>query len=344
MKNQIKAAYLYSDKVNVYDFSVLNGVSGVRFPQYESRMTKYEIHRNYKSIVPHWLDGIESLDDLHDYLGSKDTYDWFIEKVLPWYFENYGADGNISKLSNLFEYYSPLDSSTLSPEESLIQLEKCFLESNAFHMLNGNLLTTKSSDLAFSKGINFANYLFTNLPTFDRAEPDELIDIKKELDKYIVNFRSAIIDLSSSIDSLPNTSDFDIECRNLYFSKVQPQILEIQEAIKDYNIIKNLASYIITSDKTWKGIGSGLSSIMIGLSSKIDTLECISDISVSSTQEIASSILSKLTQAGTLATAGASLAFAGMALSNAVKNSLEKQKNLEKKGLYFYYKVDQRLR
>ncbi|WP_164907508.1 hypothetical protein [Clostridium septicum] len=46
------------------------------------------------------------------------------------------------------------------------------------------------------KNANVASDLILRLPVFENASVDEIIDIRRELDKYVNNFRGAIVDYS----------------------------------------------------------------------------------------------------------------------------------------------------
>lgn len=101
------------------------------------------------------------------------------------------------------------------------------------------------------KNANIASDLILRLPVFENASVDEIIDIRKELDKYVNNFRGAIVDYSEKIKSEPWTKDFESDIYNLFLREVNPQVMAIDEEVKAnkilYKIIeKNLKNPIST--------------------------------------------------------------------------------------------------
>jgi hypothetical protein len=52
-----------------------------------------------------------------------------------------------------------------------------------------------------AKQVGLSSNLLNRLPSFYNASVDEIVDIRKELDKPLVHFRSAIIKFSKEIES-----------------------------------------------------------------------------------------------------------------------------------------------
>ena len=76
------------------------------------------------------------------------------------------------------------------------------------------------------------NYI-QRLPAFSEASVDELIDIKKELAKPLIRFRSKMIEYSDLIQTMPWDTDFQSECQLLYDKEVMPALLELEELSND---------------------------------------------------------------------------------------------------------------
>ncbi|MDQ4679403.1 hypothetical protein, partial [Stenotrophomonas maltophilia group sp. RNC7] len=106
------------------------------------------------------------------------------------------------------------------------------------------------SDMDKYKAIHagLTDKLLFKLPSFEFAEVDEILDIRKELERPLLRFRGKTIEYAESIQTLPWDKDFEDECCILYNKEIVPSILEIEEMIEDNNIIKNLGITLLTDE------------------------------------------------------------------------------------------------
>lgn len=86
--------------------------------------------------------------------------------------------------------------------------------------------------VARSRGVGLSADLLSRLPLFDVASVDEIIDIRQELGEPLVRFRSAMIEFSDEIKSSAWDKDFPLECESIFLKRVEPAILDIEEAVK----------------------------------------------------------------------------------------------------------------
>jgi len=93
---------------------------------------------------------------------------------------------------------------------------------------------------AQSKQIAIVSDLISRLPLFEKASVDEIFDIRKELEKPLVNFRSEIVKISKEIESAPWNREFPSEVEQLFIEKCEPTILEIEDACKSNKLLLNL--------------------------------------------------------------------------------------------------------
>jgi hypothetical protein len=107
--------------------------------------------------------------------------------------------------------------------------------------VTGNLVTAgfgskiaKGPGFGIDRGkqTELARYLLERLPLFEKASIDEILGIRKELEKSLVRFRSAIIDFSDKIKSTPWGKDFPPEADKIYLRDVKPALLDIEDAIQ----------------------------------------------------------------------------------------------------------------
>lgn len=80
----------------------------------------------------------------------------------------------------------------------------------------------------------------SRLPHFEQATVDEIIDIRRMLERPLAKFRSAMVDFSKNIQASAWDADFTFEADELYISKVAPAIGEIEESISSNRIVQNI--------------------------------------------------------------------------------------------------------
>lgn len=145
---------------------------------------------------------------------------------------------------------------------------------------------------------------------FDDASVDEIIDIRRELDKPLIRFRSAIITFSREIESVPWQQEFSQEAEQVFYEHVEPAVLEIEESYKSNSLIAKMLRRFAESPLTLP------SSSALGL------------------------LLSQATQLpDTVAQALSLSGGATVVALQAAKDWQERQKEIEKNQLYFYYRA-----
>jgi len=157
--------------------------------------------------------------------------------------------------------------------------------------------------------------LILRLPSFDFAEVDEILSIRKELDKSLLRFRAKTINYVESIQTLPWDKDFEEECNIMYSREIVSSILEIEEMIVDNNIFKNLGVKVLSDHS----LLSNLSGLVIGIA----TAGAISSFSHAVAENEA------------MLAVGGTWALSKIASTYNDYKSMEKE--IERKDLYFYY-------
>ncbi len=90
------------------------------------------------------------------------------------------------------------------------------------------------------KQTELARYLLERLPLFEKASVNEILDIRRSLEKPLTRFRGAIINFSDNIKSTPWGGTFPAEADKIYLRDVKPALLEIEDAIRSNNLLTNL--------------------------------------------------------------------------------------------------------
>lgn len=88
----------------------------------------------------------------------------------------------------------------------------------------------------------FVHQVIPAMPNFEKAELDEIIDIKRELAKPLERFRRKVYTFSNEIAALPWEKSFAEECRYIYQVTMKESLDEIEELSKASSIVKNIAA------------------------------------------------------------------------------------------------------
>jgi hypothetical protein len=165
------------------------------------------------------------------------------------------------------------------------------------------------------KQTELASYLLEQLPLFDNASVSEILDIRKELDKPLTNFRSAVTKFSEEIKSAPWGDDFPTEAEKIYIKDVKPAMLEIEESVQSNKFLRTLVKKLMEKP------------IVLPASSAVSL--AISQFS-SLPKELATSL-------------GVGIASASL-IYEAYEEWAKKNKVTEQNQLYFYHSVGKRLK
>lgn len=218
--------------------------------------------------------------------------------------------------------------------EFYLFLKRSVKNSNTFPLFddqsNGLIKSAINEDLIVLNDVNrfnathsgMANNLLLSLPSFEYATVDEILDIRKELENPLVRFRSKALSYSDDIQSMPWDETFQHECIRLYQKEIAPEIIEIEELTRESGLLKNLGYNIISDNSVLKTVGG----IGIGIASA-SAISAFSDVASFDT--------------AILATGGA---YATSKIATAYKEYKDKQKDIQKKNLYFYYKAGKLLK
>ncbi|MDR7856109.1 hypothetical protein [Tissierella sp.] len=245
--------------------------------------------------------GNDSCNDIAYLMNNKiiklETFESNLDDIDQYVFEYFSKLGN--HLSNSYALFDEESNNLMSAaiSDGIINMSKI-----------AKYKTTQAS---------LTENLFLKLPSFEFAQIDEILDIRKELEKSLIRFRSKTSEYSKNIQTLPWDKDFEDECYILYNKEIVPSILEIQEMIEDNNIIKNLGITILTDQSMLSSMG--------GLVAGVAATGAITSLN----NAIAS-------DKAMLAVGGA---WAVSKVASAYNEYRKKAKEIERKDLYFYYKA-----
>lgn len=167
-----------------------------------------------------------------------------------------------------------------------------------------------NSDSKKSRHIGFVSDLIQRLPTFEEASIDEVLDIRKELEKPLIRFRSAMIKYSEEIKHEVWEEEFINDAEKIFLREIEPAILDIEEAVKSNKYLSHLVT---------------------GLLNKPMVIPSTSGLGV---------LISSLSNFPKFSAAALGLiAGTGLIAYNAYKEWEEKSDQLKRAQLYFYYKT-----
>lgn len=187
--------------------------------------------------------------------------------------------------------------------------------------IKSKVITLSSAEEAKITHAGLVDNYMQRLPAFEEATIDELIDIKKELNKPLVRFRGKMHQYSETIKTMPWNSDFEQECNLLYNKEVVPALLDIEEATKDNSFVKNLGSKFFSEEGLWN--------TCVGLVAGVAATGVIATFNDVISQDKAVLI------GGT--------SFAATKLFSAYEDYQTKKQNIQNNDLFFYYKVSKTL-
>jgi|GEM_PF-6389685 len=111
------------------------------------------------------------------------------------------------------------------------------------------------------KHISTVHHLFMELPNFRNADISEIVDIRKDLDQYLIPFRYAMKEFSEKIKYLPWDNEFEQSIAECYID-LEYNIHQIINVTKQKSYLSKLCTNIFT-DK--KAIGTIARGVAIGI-------------------------------------------------------------------------------
>lgn len=80
------------------------------------------------------------------------------------------------------------------------------------------------------------------LPLFDLATVAETLDIRRDLDRHLARFRSAVIELGEAVTSAVWDADFPLDAERVFRRDVAPAICDIEDAVASVGFLRELTS------------------------------------------------------------------------------------------------------
>jgi hypothetical protein len=139
-----------------------------------------------------------------------------------------------------YEYFSVIAEATTSSatypllDDLTGELIRLGVEERKMQLTNGALHRAKHVGLAAD--------LIQRLPVFDNAKVDEVLAIRRALERPLIRFRAAVMGFSESVDAAPWDEDFVMDTEKVFRQKVEPAVLEIEDAVRRDSYLRELIS------------------------------------------------------------------------------------------------------
>lgn len=104
--------------------------------------------------------------------------------------------------------------------------------------------------------VRAASQFMFYLPAFPNATVEEILDIRKELERPLVQFRSAMVKVGNLLDADPYEAEFEEQVEQVYRSDIAPAIESIREQVETNSYLHKLVGEAVKDLPKWLGAGS----------------------------------------------------------------------------------------
>ena len=135
--------------------------------------------------------------------------------------------------------------------------------------------TTKIDEIRCEqiKHIATVHNVLAELPNFEKANVADIIGIRDELDRFLAKFKSAMLEYSNEIKSLPWDSNFSNEISLMFTKKIAPTISEIKSVVEQNSFLRKFCTNIVNDRFAVTPIATGIGvPLLEGLSAAIAPL------------------------------------------------------------------------
>jgi hypothetical protein len=123
--------------------------------------------------------------------------------------------------------------------------------------LQEGLFRLPSRTKTHARQVGTAAGLLEMLPTFPMAHVEEVLDVRRELETTLAQFRGALVELTDAMAAEVLDEDFGEAVADLWVAKVEPAMAEIRELVRQHSYLRELAGRT-TANTGLAGAGLGL--------------------------------------------------------------------------------------
>jgi len=329
----VKASLLYADKVLLFSIipTLIYSLPEMADDFDEDLISQQEISKIKDNVTKELIGNVQNtedfekrLKDIQPILKDKNTnlesaVRDELDRVSNRMSDTFLSAWNDFKINLGVNKYDPAIKSGLL---EIYSLSKTEIPDNTFPLLDENItklfkhnkeerkIQITETELEKLTQISFAFDIFKRLPNFNKATISEILDIRESLEKPLIRFRSAMIDISENIRYEPWNENFKNDVEKQFRKIIEPSILEIEEECKANKYLLELANTL--TENSLEIPAGGITGAFI---SKLSSILNISTVAIGLTL-------------GT-----------GVVAYKAFKKWKDKTKNIEANQLFFYYRV-----
>lgn len=174
--------------------------------------------------------------------------------------------------------------------------------------IEADVISASPTRIAQAKQSRLAADLLERLPLFDVASIDEIIDIRRDLERHLVRFRSAIMKYAENIRTASWDKEFSAEATEIFHRDIEPAVLDIEDAVRSNSSLLALTTRKL-ADKS--AISTSIFSFVVA---QLSSLHTITNMAIAASVGVATAIY------------------------DAYKEIQKQQQALEQNQLYFYYR------
>jgi hypothetical protein len=109
-------------------------------------------------------------------------------------------------------------------------------------LLDDGLLVASDPRMHQARQSQLAANLLGRLPEFEEASINEILDIRRELERPLVRFRAAINGYAEKIKTASWDENFSTEAENVFHKEIEPAVLDLEDAVKSNPSLLSLAT------------------------------------------------------------------------------------------------------
>jgi hypothetical protein len=133
------------------------------------------------------------------------------------------------------------------------------------------LFAPSASALHRGRVVGAASEFMHYLPAFPPASVAEILDVRRELQRPLVRFRAAMVQIGRTINAASHEEEFRSEVERIYREEVGPAIEELRDAVETNKYLWRLVGQTLKEDLP-KWLGAGVLALAVTPTKHVDDL------------------------------------------------------------------------
>lgn len=120
--------------------------------------------------------------------------------------------------------------------------------------------------------------IIANLPSFSQPDLGELLDLREDLDTPLLRYRRAVAEMSRAMRTGPFDEGSVGEVEHIYRSSVAPSLLDIDEALNQHGLVRELARFAGEDVRTLLAAATASGGLVLGAAALSDMAMWLSSV------------------------------------------------------------------